>query len=170
MTAQLAEKLFFDGEWHSLCNLPLHVYFALSGKNLDFAYNSTALWRGYIGTWVIENDRLYLVELNGPLIDGNRVTLGSVFPDFPNRVFAHWYSGRLRCPRGRQLEYVHMGFASTYEEDLFIEVHKGVVIGTEVRRNGTARAGSPEGYGVAAITVFPAESNRNASPDKGAKS
>lgn len=171
MTAQIAEKLLFNGQWHSLCELPLDVFFALGGKSPHFAYpNNTALWRGYVGTWSIENGRLYLVALNGHLDDGTLATLETLFPSFPDRVFAHWYSGKLRCPRGRRLEYVHMGFGSTYEEDLLIEVRKGVVIGTEVRRNGTAEEGSPEGYGVGGFVVFPPEQGKGTSQGVGGKS
>lgn len=170
MTAQISEKLLFEGQQLALCELPLSVYFALGGKAPDFDYNCTALWRGYVGSWLIEHDRLYLVELNGPLKEGTQATLRTVFPDFPDRVFAHWYSGKLRCPRGRRLEYVHMGFGSTYEEDLFIEVRKGVVIGTEVRRNGTAEEGSPEGYGVRGFVVFLPEQGKGSSQGVGVKS
>ena len=78
------------------------------------------------------------------------------FPDYPERVFAHWYSGTIRVPQGRQIEYVHMGFGSTYESDLFIDLERGVVVATKIRHNGTVEGeGGPEGYGVGAMTIFP---------------
>lgn len=54
------------------------------------------------------------------------------------------------------IEYIHMGYASIYERDVIVRIEKGVVIGTEVRHNGTSEApGAPEGYGIGAMTVFP---------------
>ncbi|MFZ4711843.1 MAG: hypothetical protein ACOYMH_18585, partial [Zwartia sp.] len=64
--------------------------------------------------------------------------LADVFPDYPNGVFAHWFTGELRCPQGERLRYVHRGFDSKYEKDLFITVRSGVVIGERLVVNGVA--------------------------------
>ena len=101
-------------------------------------------------------DRLYLVGLSGTIEGGADATLATIFPDFPDRVFAHWYSGTIRIPQGKQLEYVHMGYGSTFERDLFLDIERGVVVAIRVRHNGKAESdNSPEGYGVSAMTVFP---------------
>jgi hypothetical protein len=34
----------------------------------------------------------------------------------------------VRIPQGKILKYVHMGFGSIYELDLFIKIEKGVVV------------------------------------------
>lgn len=156
MTAQIGEKLTYDGREVSMCTEPLGDYFAFGGHHPEFECACTALWRGYVGTWEIVGDRLYLVRLTGTLKDGTEATLETVFPGYSDRVFAHWYSGTLRIPEGKQLEYVHMGYASTYERDRILKIEKGVVVGSHVRQNGEAdeRAG-PEGYGIGAMTVFP---------------
>ena len=102
------------------------------------------------------SDRLYLIGLNGTLEGGAEASLATIFPDFPDRVFAHWYSGTIRIPQGKQLEYVHMGYGSTFERDLFLDIERGVVVATRVRHNGTAESeNAPEGYEVGAMTVFP---------------
>jgi hypothetical protein len=156
MTAQIAEKLHYQGEVVAMCTNPLSDYFAMGGFNPRFASNSTALWRGYVGRWEVADGRLYLVELRGTLEDGTEASVATIFPDFPDRVFAHWYSGTIRVPQGKQLEYVHMGYGSTFERDLFLDVERGVVKNTRVRHNGTAEPESaPEGYEVGAMTVFP---------------
>jgi hypothetical protein len=159
MTAQIGERLTYDGREVSMCTEPLGDYFAFGGHNPEFEFTCTALWRGYVGTWEIVGDRLYLVGLTGTLKDGAEATLESVFPGYPDRVFAHWYSGTLRIPEGKQLEYVHMGYASTYERDCFLMIEKGVVFGSHVRQNGEAdESTGPEGYGIGAMTVFPRSS------------
>jgi hypothetical protein len=156
MTAQIAEKLLYQGEQVAMCTNPLSDYFAMGGFNPRFESMSTALWRGYVGGWEIVDDRLYLVSLDGTLEDGTDATLETVFPGFPDRVFAHWYSGTVRIPQGKQLEYVHMGYASKFEQDLFLEIERGVVVATRVRQNGVAESDqAPEGYSVGAMTVFP---------------
>jgi hypothetical protein len=156
MTAQFAENLKYRGEDLEMCTTPLSDYFAMGGNNPRFDSNCTALWRGYFGSWEIVDDRLYLIELSGTLEDGTEASLATVFPEYPDRVFAHWYSGTIRIPQGRQLEYVHMGYDSSFERDLLLDVERGVVVATRVRHNGTAGSKSaPEGYGIGAMTVFP---------------
>ena len=156
MTAQIPETLTYEGKQLALLTNPLQLFFELGGANPGFQSSSTALWRGYLGRWEILNDRLYMVELNGVLESGEEASLASVFPGHPERVFAHWYSGKLRIPQGRQLQYVHMGYGSTYERDLILTLQNGVVVGKEVRLNGQAEDGAPEGYSIGAMTVWPA--------------
>jgi hypothetical protein len=136
MTAQVAEKLILDGQRLRLCELPLTDYFALSGlRPPKFRVETTANWRGYVGTWEIKNSRLYLVNIAGVYEDGSPATLDSLFPGFPDRVFAHWYSGALRIPQGELLKYRHMGWASVHERDLLIDVQDGVIREMSVRVN-----------------------------------
>jgi hypothetical protein len=163
MTAQIGEKLIFEGQQVSMCTEPLGGFFALGGHCPEFEFTCTALWRGYVGTWDILNDRLYMVGLTGTLKDGSEATLETVFPGYPDRVFAHWYSGTLRIPEGKLIEYVHGGYASTYERDRFLKIEKGVVVSSKIRQNGQAtEMDGPEGYSVGAMTVFPRRSGREA--------
>ena len=166
MTAQIPERLLYQGQTWSMCANPLDDYFAFGGVSPGFRWDCTALWRGYVGLWEIQNDRLYLLELNGTLQDGSAASLATVFPDYPERVFAHWYSGALRIPQGRLLKYVHMGFGSSYERDLLLEIERGVLVASRVQHNGTARSeGDGEGYQTGGMTLFPPErvSDRGAS-------
>lgn len=155
MTAQLGENLYIDGQLYSMTCNPLCNYFALAGIDPGFESNCTALWRGYIGTWEIVDNRLYLTELSGTLEGDIEATVATFFPDFPDRVFAHWYTGTIRIPQGKLLEYVHMGYGSMYERDLILKLEKGVVIDTLLRHNGKADdSDAPEGYSVGAMTIF----------------
>lgn len=157
MTAQLSEKLIYEGQQVGMCTTPLSDFFTFGGNHPNFAYNCTALWRGYVGTWELVSNRLYLIALTGTLEDGNAATLATVFPDHPNRVFAHWYSGTIRIPQGRLLNYVHMGYGSTYETDILLKLENGVVISKLVNINGVSDSTeAPEGYGIGGMTVFPA--------------
>lgn len=135
MTAQFAEKLHYQGEDVAMLTNPLSQYFALGGSRPPISANCTALWRGYVGSWEFISNRLYLVGLTGELEGGEAATLASVFPDYPNRVFAHWYSGTIRIPRGKLLRYVHMGYGSTYEADLLLDVERGVIVKSQLCSN-----------------------------------
>ena len=135
MTAQVSEKLLLNGQALRLCEVPLNAYFALTGVAPRFRAETSACWRGYVGTWEIQDSRLYLIDIGGTYEDGSPATLESLFPGFPNRVFAHWYTGTLRVPQGELLKYRHMGWASTFERDLLIEVEDGVVKAMQVQTN-----------------------------------
>jgi len=140
MTAQITEVLQYKGEQLSMRTEPLADYFAQTGLQPDFQKQSTACWRGYIGQWEILLDRLYLVGISATYDDGTEGTLDSLFPGFTDRVFAHWYTGVLNIPKGKLTRYVHMGYLSRYEQDLFLAVENGVVIETQLRNNGQAIA------------------------------
>jgi hypothetical protein len=100
-------------------------------NQIRFTSPHTANWRGYVGTWeIIEADgaeRLYLVGIEAHKDYETILTLPDLFPGF-DKVFAHWFTGELRCPQGSLVEYVHMGYASTYEYELFLEFKQGVLV------------------------------------------
>jgi hypothetical protein len=138
MTAQSMESLVFNGERLRMCTTPLDIY--LIQRGIRFHSETTANWRGYDGSWEIKGSeelgyRLYLVGLSASIAYQKRVGLDYLFPDYPNGVFAHWFTGEIRCPRGDRLHYVHGGYASIYEEDLFLEFHEGVLKGSRVVKN-----------------------------------
>jgi hypothetical protein len=157
MTAQYSEHLIYQGKELTLCTQPLGPFLEFSANPLRFQYTSTALWRGYVGTWAIENDRLYLVKLSGNVVtDGqeHEVGLEALFPGYPDGVFAHWFTGELRCPSGALLNYVHGGYESTYEIDTFFRVQRGVVLEERTVVNGQAKPDAPQDYTLAGMTTF----------------
>ncbi len=140
MTAQIPEKIRYQEQDLDMCSFPLTAYSDLGGNVPLFKPNSSALWRGYLGHWEIVGDRLYMVGLEAKYDDGTAITLETLFPGFPDRVFAHWYSGTLRIPQGKMLQYVHMGYESVFERDVFVTVQRGLVTGTRVRDNAKEKA------------------------------
>jgi hypothetical protein len=135
MTAQTPERLLYDGQEAPLCTEPLEDFFALTGDRPQLQIASTACWRRYEGSWEITDGRLYLIGIEGTLINGQPLTLQAIFPGCGERVFAHWYRGEMRVPRGPRLRYVHGGYASTYAYDLLITIESGVVVKTWLRKN-----------------------------------
>ena len=143
MTAQVGEKLIMNNdELSMLCcpEIPEHPRIKERSKEefLDFVNKletrdqtpgyipllSTACWRRYIGTWEIKENRLYLVDVLGRF---------ELLGDEP--LFADWFSGTLRIPRGKLVKYVHSDFASIFEKELKITIEKGVVKETNIEEN-----------------------------------
>lgn len=133
MTAQAPEILIHRGRRLTLCERPLDDYLRRLPRKTRpvFTAPSTALWRGYVGTWEFRNDMLCLTDLEAWSKrdqDCAAERLEDVFPKSKGCIPAKWMSGYLRCPEGRLIEYVHHGFLSRYERDRMFEVRGGVLI------------------------------------------
>jgi hypothetical protein len=138
MTAQVSETLIYHGKELMMFSNPLNPYLRATG--IEFVSPSTANWRGYEGTWEIKGSEetgegLYLVRLEAHRSYEEIIGLAELFPGYPDGVFAHWFSGEIRLPQGKLLEYVHGGYASQYEYDLFIEIKKGLVVSKRAVHN-----------------------------------
>lgn len=140
MTAQAGEGLIYKGKETWMRSEPLAGYLA-QRRDVNFSAPSTACWRGYVGTWEIKQGisgdyGLYLIELVAHLEDYSEVGLAYLFPEAGKEgVFAHWFTGDLSCPQGELLEYVHMGYASVYESDLFLSFNKGILVSEKTFKN-----------------------------------
>ena len=135
MTAQMHERLYYKTKRYGMAAEPLYHYWALVGGRPKFQLRSTGLWRGYIGSWRVTKDRLYLIGLEGGFEDGSALTLEALFPGYPERVFAHWFSGQVRLPQGNLVEYIHAGYASVYEANLFLDFEDCVLVREELKSN-----------------------------------
>lgn len=126
MTAQAHERLIFKGDEISMAAEPLNQY--LQNRNdIKFTSPSTACWRGYYGQWEIKDNKLFLIELKAYVEEYREVGLNYLFPG-QKEVFANWFNGEIRIPQGEMLEYVHMGYASMYESDLFLVFENGILV------------------------------------------
>lgn len=133
MTAQIPERLTYNGESVSMActpGLPEDSPRIVRAENpvgtgvFPFLTFSTACWRGYVGSWEIKDNRLYLTGVSGRL---------ALVGDEP--LFADWVSRTLVVTRGEMIRYVHMGFASLYEEEIHLTVEHGVITRTETIDN-----------------------------------
>jgi hypothetical protein len=131
-TAQIPEKILYEGESGSLFTNPLESYFTKDNPRPEFAAPHTACWRGYIGSWEIREGALYLVGINAWMRDGGGraapVGFEAVFPGKKAPLKAEWFTGTLRIPRGKPIRYVHMGYQTVYEEEVLLRIEKGNVV------------------------------------------
>jgi hypothetical protein len=141
-TAQEADIISYnDSQYGLLCN-PLDSFFKLyPDKKSHGNVVSSSNWKGYIATWEIKNQHLYLLDVTVEVSDetGNHFSqtksvLHEVFPD-QNEVVADWYDGLLIIPIGKMVGYVHMEYGSSFEEYLLIQVKKGEVIKEKMFNN-----------------------------------
>jgi hypothetical protein len=65
MTAQIGEKLFYQGKEYGMASEPQVISPELKNYEINFIGNCTACWRGYFGTWEVTDDKLFLKEISG---------------------------------------------------------------------------------------------------------
>lgn len=148
-TAQEPDILFIEGEKYYLRSNPLEPYFQMTGKpkfnekpmkttsegSFIEGISSSSNWRGYVATWELENDTLYLREIKN--LWEISVDLSTIFKDrdTSQKIKADWFNGELRIPEGELLKYVHMGYGSVYERDIIYTIKSGQVTNKRVVDN-----------------------------------
>jgi len=134
MTAQIGEILLIDNQQYLIAEQPLHHYFKALDSPPYFCPPSPTCWRGYYGKWELRDDELFLVNFKGYLDDLEEVDLHYLFP-YQEETFAHWYTGIIRIPQGKLIEYIDLTHHSIYEEDLMLCFKNGKLIDYIVHTN-----------------------------------
>jgi hypothetical protein len=135
MTAQSMEKLIYNGKEVLIYTEPLSSYLSNLKEKPKLFSLSSGCWRGYVGTWEIKDDKLYLIDFEG-YTTNIYINLGidSLFPNQTN-VLAEWFTGEIRIPIGDMLDYDLNSYESTFESDLFLEFKNGQLIGQRTVNN-----------------------------------
>ena len=146
-TSQIPEVLIYNGASHDLYATPLETLFSRDHPKpkLFFEHpSSTACGRGYVGTWKIDNDHLYLVALREGHPRTGVIPLGKVNPKLVSPVKATWFTGTLRIGKGKVLK-AGVGFSEKREKEIFIEIKQGVVTATRrIDNTQQKQAAGPE--------------------------
>jgi hypothetical protein len=133
-TAQYPDKIFYNGKEYNLNSNPLESYFDKNPtKRPKSNIMSSALWRGYVATFEVKENQLFLKDIEVEYHDttskeSNEVKWRSVINEvFPNQeeVKIDWFTGLLVIPHGDLVNYVHMGYGSTYKNYILLEIDKG---------------------------------------------
>lgn len=131
MTRQVREVLLIEGERLHMQACPLEPWFDLAGIRSPFVCAITWNRRGYCGEWELVSDRLYLVGLSGTFsseVEDLHFSEGSVatlFPDSPERVFAHWYTGTLEAEGDAPAGEGGIGEPPIGRRTVIVEVERG---------------------------------------------
>ncbi len=129
MTAQIPDVISINGSRKSLTSCPpvppperldTLEKVPLPPIGIERMVNTTACWRRYQGIWEIRDDRLYFIGMRTGISDGPRESFRLIEP-----LLADWVLGILVMPEGKLVEYLHMGHASLYQRERYIEVVEG---------------------------------------------
>lgn len=134
-TAQASDLLIVEGVELALNTNPLETQLEQKQwKPPEEALISSANWRGYIATWEVKEDKLFLREVTILVRDPKnereyvRKPITSDLYPGASEVFAEWYTGALIVPDGKMIRYVHMGYGSSYDHYQIFRVHAGEVV------------------------------------------
>ncbi|NDV79145.1 hypothetical protein [Dysgonomonas sp. 511] len=131
-TIQIPDKLIYNGKEYNPGNFYLEDFFIKNpDKKPDFQLTSTALWRGYIATFEIEDDQLFLTNVETISYNETDSTyhinytsvLHTIFPD-SKRVKADWFTGIFWG--GKNKEKSPMPFE--YDEYCMFEIKDGNIV------------------------------------------
>lgn len=135
-TAQYPDKIFYKGKEYSLQTNPMESYFKkYPDKKPRTEIISSALWRGYVATFEFSDNLLILKDINIRIAKktndlsseiGWKSVISEVSPKNEN-LKIDWFTGILVLPYGEIVNYVHLGYGSTYEFYILLEVEKGVL-------------------------------------------
>ena len=154
MTAQFTDGMKFEGKQYALFANTLEEYFETNPPRPNFRPSHTANWRGYVASWEIRDDKLYLVRLYGEVCSKDsengasksvwcpvghngdcvieEVGLDDLFVLRDGAIFADWVTDELRCPVGEVIKYSLHGYGTKYERYLMIRIRDGAVLGTRI--------------------------------------
>jgi len=137
-TAQHPDKILYDGQEYILHTNPMEPYFAEHPDlKPETDFPNTALWRGYVATFAFKANLLMLedIEVQISVERGEeeypykwKSVLGEVVPE-GEILKVDWFTGILVLPYGERVQYVHMGYGSTYSDYILLEVMNGRLTG-----------------------------------------
>lgn len=145
-TFQAGDILKYEGGTFRTPVFPLEQFGPVADKKLRLEIEpntrSTGNYRGYVATWEVQSNKLYLVAINGWIAESfdshKRATLELLFPGRvkDDRVFADWFSGRIFTPGHRWGASLSKDDQEKQEEkaELVITIEKGIVIKADNRR------------------------------------
>ena len=103
-TRQIPDKIIFNGKKHELWHSnPMESYFKKHPKK-DMS-SSTALWRGYVATFEVKGNQLYLKDIEMQ-VDYDQKWKSILKEVFPNQklIKIDWVTGLLVLPTGKIIE------------------------------------------------------------------
>lgn len=135
-TAQMSDRIIYKGKEYILRNNPLEEYFEkYPEKQPRGGVVSSALWRGYVATFEVRNDMLYLKDIEVMYQDTTskesynykwRSVLKEVVSD-GKELAIDWMTALLEMPYGEKVEDGHIYYIPQYQNIMLLEVQNGIV-------------------------------------------
>ena len=125
MTTQVKERIIIDGEKYPLLNaLSLPEDDTKIKQKEGPTYTRSSCWRGYVGTWEIKDDKLYLIDFSSGKYD--------VLVNLP--ILADWITGIGMVATG-EIKDSSSWDIETYETETHLTFENGLVVKTENKKN-----------------------------------
>ena len=125
MTTQVKERIIIDGEKYPLLNaLSLPEDDTKIKQKEVSTYTRSSCWRGYVGTWEIKDDKLYLIDFSSGKYD--------VLVNLP--ILADWISGTAKVATG-EVKASSSWDIETYETETHLTFESGLIVKTENIKN-----------------------------------
>jgi hypothetical protein len=166
-TPQIPDIIIYKGETHSLFYCPLEFYpdsplitsqNLFGGKGCFFS----ACWRNYVATWIIQDNKLYLINIRNACYPTNTGdiaasfksksdSIGNEYADLKKlfhdkyrngKVYADWVTGKMIMPVGKLLFYVHDHFESVYEKEKELTIANGLLLSVNEFDNSKTKESS----------------------------
>ncbi len=150
-TGQSGDVIFIDGVRWELLGKPIDLdatlYRDLKAVLPEDLPIVTSNWDGYTAYWSIQQDQLCLdsvkcdnydsetQKLRGVSIPSD--TLLRVFKNYMDgdRIVAGWLTGEIRVASGKVVYYWHDAFERNYEEEMMLNIDKGIITGRKEYHN-----------------------------------
>jgi hypothetical protein len=139
-TGQGGELVIYKGDTLTMLSEPLEIYLRNNEPRQKFHPSlengcSTALWKGYVGLWRIQNGKLLLVDI---YVCGDRTQSikGTIFKNQNGEIPADWFTGDLFIEKGKMIRYNHSGYDRYYETEIVATVSEGSIQTEKEYKNG----------------------------------
>jgi hypothetical protein len=133
MSVQVKDSIIIKGDKYYLYTTPLDSYWTKRNLKPPIRPTKSTCWRGYIATWEIFQESLYLINILFYSHHGN-LGLDYLFPDNTGKVKANWYTGELQIPIGDELYREHME-DPIYDSNWYISIKKGKILSQRYQAN-----------------------------------
>lgn len=135
MSAQAKDTILINGKKYAFYGSPLFDYWEKNNNKPSLISFNTGLQRGFFAGWEIFGNKLYLISFYGEhyvIQPGNGFTKQTNFSLkdlFPNqeKVFADWFTGELKIPIGKQIDYSYSFTGAVHESNTSILIESGIV-------------------------------------------
>ena len=124
MTTQIPDSIYYKKASYPIYSEPLESVLKNSELKSKLTILNTACWRGYIASWSVTDNKLYLVEWTGYLKGGDEANISDLFSGQAT-VFADWFTGSIVLHIGNVIAY---DYIPKYDGTLTLEFERGIII------------------------------------------
>ena len=134
-TAQAPDHIIYNGKEYLLYSNPMEEYFKkYPDRRPKDGISSTALRRGYVATYEIKNNQLFLKDIEIQVCEGKKCkttkwksVFNEIFSD-QELIKIDWVIGILILPYGKKVNNIlDMGYASAYENYIVLTFENGIL-------------------------------------------